>query len=250
MVQRHEYSIELNAPPEQVWEVFWYRAPDRPQPKDVKTRIEILHPGDDIGNGLVRHCYFPVPKWLLSGGVGQSWEWLTEVKPFESWRYDAVGKPLWSRATGWTRLDRPRRRAHARSRSSRSTKRSTRSCGRSSKSRCTSRLSRDNDTILAALEGGLRWHLKRKARAARSRKRRARPSIDHRLFVYGTLAPGHEAWPVLEPWVVGAPASPTRSPGCLYDTGRGYPAATFRPDESSEESCDGAADGDWCTGRW
>ena len=77
------------------------------------TRIEILHPGDDDGNGLVRHCYFPVPKWLLSGGVGQSWEWLTEVKPFESWRYDAVGKPLWSRATGWTRLDRPRRRPHA-----------------------------------------------------------------------------------------------------------------------------------------
>ena len=59
-VQRHEYSIELDAPPADVWEVFWYRAPDRPQPKDVKTRIEILHPGDDDGNGLVRHCYFPV----------------------------------------------------------------------------------------------------------------------------------------------------------------------------------------------
>ena len=102
-MQRHEFSIELSAPPPDVWEVFWYRAPDRPQPKDVRTRIEILHPGDDVGNGLVRHCYFPVPKWLLSGGVGQSWEWLTEVTPYESWRYDAVGKPLWSRATGRTR---------------------------------------------------------------------------------------------------------------------------------------------------
>src|SRR5437762_6552043 len=80
-MQRHEFSIELDAPAEEVWEVFWYRAPDRPQPKDVRTRIEILHPGDEIGNGLVRHCYFPVPKLLLSGGVGQSWEWLTEVKP-------------------------------------------------------------------------------------------------------------------------------------------------------------------------
>ena len=105
MVQRHEYSIELNAPPADVWEVFWYRAPDRPQPKDVKTRIEILHPGDEVGEGLVRHCYFPVPTWLLSRGVGQSWEWLTQVKPNESWRYDAIGKPLWSRATGWTRLE-------------------------------------------------------------------------------------------------------------------------------------------------
>ena len=33
--------------------------PDRPQPKDVETRIEILHPGDDDGNGLVRHCSLP-----------------------------------------------------------------------------------------------------------------------------------------------------------------------------------------------
>jgi hypothetical protein len=165
MVQRHEFSVELNAPPEEVWDVFWYRAPDRPQPKDVKTRIEILHPGDEVGNGLVRHCYFPVPVWLLSRGVGQSWEWLTEVKPFESWRYDAVGKPLWSRATGWTRLT---------------------DLG-DGRTRVTfteeyeafnpimrvllektvhQRLSRDNDAILAALEGGLRWHRKRRERAA------------------------------------------------------------------------------------
>jgi hypothetical protein len=42
---------------------------------------------------------------LLTGGRGVSWEWLTEVKPHESWRYDAVGKPLWSKASGWTRLE-------------------------------------------------------------------------------------------------------------------------------------------------
>ena len=27
------------------------------------------------------------------------------MKPYESWRYDAIGKPLWSRATGWMRLE-------------------------------------------------------------------------------------------------------------------------------------------------
>jgi gamma-glutamylcyclotransferase (GGCT)/AIG2-like uncharacterized protein YtfP len=47
-----------------------------------------------------------------------------------------------------------------------------------------------------------------------------------RLFVYGTLAPGCEAWPVLESWVVGSPRSDAVL-GRLYDTGRGYPAATF-----------------------
>jgi gamma-glutamylcyclotransferase (GGCT)/AIG2-like uncharacterized protein YtfP len=50
--------------------------------------------------------------------------------------------------------------------------------------------------------------------------------LNVRLFVYGTLAPGDEAWPVLEPWVVGEPFADA-AVGCLYDTGRGYPAATF-----------------------
>jgi hypothetical protein len=67
--------------------------------------IDILLPGDENGEGLVRHCTFPVPRWLLSGGRGVSWEWLSEVKPYESWKYEAVGKPLWSRAEGWTRLE-------------------------------------------------------------------------------------------------------------------------------------------------
>ncbi len=47
-----------------------------------------------------------------------------------------------------------------------------------------------------------------------------------RLFVYGTLVPGDVAWPVLEPWVVGTPQADT-AVGRLYDTGRGYPGATF-----------------------
>lgn len=47
-----------------------------------------------------------------------------------------------------------------------------------------------------------------------------------RLFVYGTLVPGGAAWAVLEPWVTG-PAQVDAASGCLYDTGRGYPGATF-----------------------
>lgn len=164
-MQRHEYSVDVGAPPEELWDVFWYRAPDRPQPKDVSTQIHILHPGDEVGNGLVRHCTFPVPKWLMSGGVGRSWEWLTEVTPHESWRYDAIGKPLWSRATGWTRfedLGEGRTRVHF-----------TEEYEAFNpimrvlfEKRVHESLSRDNDTILAALEGGLKWHRKRRARDA------------------------------------------------------------------------------------
>jgi len=102
-MQDHRYSFAVEATPQEVWNVFWGKRRRVVEHGDV--RIEILHFGDEVGNGLIRHCRFRVPRYLLSGGVGRSWEWLTDVKPCESWRYDAVGKPLWSRASGWTRLE-------------------------------------------------------------------------------------------------------------------------------------------------
>ena len=100
-MQDHRYSFEVEATPEEIWSVFWTRR--NVEHGDVK--IEILHRGDEVGNGLVRRTWFPVPRYLLSGGVARSWEWLTDVKLHESWRYDAVGKPLYSEASGWTRLE-------------------------------------------------------------------------------------------------------------------------------------------------
>ena len=102
-MQFHQHTVDVPGTPEEVWSLFWYRGP---RPKGGGgVQIEILHPGDDVGEGLIRHCTFPVPRYLLSGGVGHSWEWLTEVRPPVSWRYDAVGKPLWSKAEGHTRLE-------------------------------------------------------------------------------------------------------------------------------------------------
>jgi Polyketide cyclase / dehydrase and lipid transport len=166
-VHEHSFSVVVHAPPEEVWEVFWYREPDRPPAsRDGSTTIEILHPGDEIGEGLVRHCTFPVPRFLLSGGVGQSWEWLTQVEPYESWRYDAIGKPLWSRAEGHTRLEDlgdGRTRVHFLERYWAFNPWMRRLGLERYVHR---RLSRDNDAILAALEGGVRWHRKRRARSA------------------------------------------------------------------------------------
>jgi hypothetical protein len=102
-VQEHNHSVDIDGSTEELWRLFWYRGP-RPKTEGPVT-IEILHPGDEVGEGLVRHCTFRVPRYLMTGGVGNSWEWLTQVRPFESWRYDGVGKPLWSKATGHTRLE-------------------------------------------------------------------------------------------------------------------------------------------------
>ena len=104
-MQDHRYSFEIDAAPEELWRLFWGRKKgDITEHGDV--RIEILHAGDASGEGLIRHCHFRVPRYLFSGGKAMSWEWLTEVNPYESWRYDAVGKPLWSKASGWTRFER------------------------------------------------------------------------------------------------------------------------------------------------
>jgi hypothetical protein len=164
-MQRHEFAVELEAAPADVWDVFWYRGPDRPQPRDVRTRIEILHPGDEVGEGLIRHCTFPVPRWPGTGGVGHSWEWCTQVEPCDSWRYDAIGKPLWSRATGWTRLvdlGNGRTRVHF----TEEYEAFNPIMRALFEKRVHDFISRDNDTILAALQGGIRWHQKRKARLA------------------------------------------------------------------------------------
>lgn len=109
-MQVHEYSFVIDATPEEIWSAM--HPPHKPLPpgeiqviEHGPVRIEILHPGDDRGDGLVRHCYFRVPRYLMSRGVGQSWEWVTDVKPNESSRYDAVGKPLWSKAQGFHRFE-------------------------------------------------------------------------------------------------------------------------------------------------
>ncbi len=102
-MQDHRFDFVVEGTPDEVWSVFW--APMRSGFNTDTVSIEIYHPGDENGNGLVRHCTFPVPPYLLSKGRGQSWEWITEAVPPVSWRYDAVGKPLWSWASGWTRLE-------------------------------------------------------------------------------------------------------------------------------------------------
>jgi polyketide cyclase/dehydrase/lipid transport protein len=162
-VEEHHYEIEVDATPQEVWEVFWYRGADKPKP-DLVT-IDILSPGDEHGEGLVRHCTFPVPKVLGSGGVGKSWEWVTQVKPYDSWRYDAIGKPLWSRAEGHIELHDlgdGRTRVHFTEKYE-AFNPWMRRLGL--EKWVHEKLSRDNDSFFQAINKGLEFHRARKARA-------------------------------------------------------------------------------------
>jgi hypothetical protein len=108
-MQRHESVYEVTAPPHRVWRLFHPKP--LPEPEIPRTithpggTITILREGDDAGEGLVRTCTFPVPKWLLSGGVARSFEVVVEARKNTYARYHAVGRPLWSEAEGWHTLE-------------------------------------------------------------------------------------------------------------------------------------------------
>ncbi|MEY2474348.1 MAG: hypothetical protein QOK28_3677 [Actinomycetota bacterium] len=106
---RHEVTFEVAAPHYKVWRMFHPKTPDDAVvPRTFahpNGTITILKDGDEDGAGLVRTATFPVPKWLLSGGVAESFEVVTEARKNEFARYEAVGKPLWSKTSGWHTLE-------------------------------------------------------------------------------------------------------------------------------------------------
>lgn len=108
-MQRHEVAFTVDAPPHRVWRLFHPKTPpDAAVPRTFEHpggTITILRDGDEDGEGLVRTATFPVPRWLLSGGVARSFEVVVEARRNEYARYEAVGKPLWSKAEGWHTLE-------------------------------------------------------------------------------------------------------------------------------------------------
>ena len=105
-MQRYQSSFVVTGSPAEVW-LLWFPppppdlAPGTPQVLEMDdVRIEILHRGNEIHDGLVRHCYYRVPKYVLSGGKAQSWELVTDVVPDTSYRYCGITSPPFAFAEG------------------------------------------------------------------------------------------------------------------------------------------------------
>lgn len=108
-MQEHTSELIVDAEVPAVWRTLH---PRRPAGTELPWRIEypggsieVVVDGDEAGQGLVRRCSFRVPRYLLSGGMARSFECIVEARVNEISRYAAVGKPLWSRAEGWHRLE-------------------------------------------------------------------------------------------------------------------------------------------------
>lgn len=104
-MQEHTFSFEVDATADEVWQVLHPRLREPTVLKHGDVTIDIQYIGDETGKGLVRRCEFRVPWWLFSGGVGRSWEVITNSEPGVFSSYESVGKPLWSQASGWHRLE-------------------------------------------------------------------------------------------------------------------------------------------------
>jgi hypothetical protein len=74
-MQEHRFSFVADGSPAEIWEIFLTQP--RQGVETDKVRIEILHQGDHASNGMIRHCTFPGPRYLLLGVVAHSWEWIT-----------------------------------------------------------------------------------------------------------------------------------------------------------------------------
>ena len=104
-MQSHSHSLIVEATPEEAWSVL-HPPPPKAGPDGRRllvhgeVSIEVLEAGDENGKGLVRTVTFRVPKWLLTRGRARSFETIVEARPYETVRYWAVGRPLWSLAEG------------------------------------------------------------------------------------------------------------------------------------------------------
>ncbi len=110
-MQERQFSFEIEAPRADIWSILHPRL--RPDPSGARrvlesggVRIEVMNPGDDHGQGLVRTCTYRMPRWVLSRGVGRSWECVSEVRPEQfSSTYESIARHPWAFASGWHRLD-------------------------------------------------------------------------------------------------------------------------------------------------
>src|SRR3984957_21296222 len=108
-MQSYPVLFHVDAPPRKACRVLHPPAPpNAPRPRVLTWptgSMEILNEGNEAGEGLVRTCFYPVPKYLLTRGRARSWETVTEAELHKLSRYVAVGAPLWSRAEGYHSLE-------------------------------------------------------------------------------------------------------------------------------------------------
>ena len=101
IVREHRYSVELPHSPERLWAVM--QDYDRwTQYAPMVLRVDVLHPGDAGGNGLLRRVIYKMPL----GRTGSALELVTDVEPAHGYRFKMISRVPGNDQMGRVRLER------------------------------------------------------------------------------------------------------------------------------------------------
>ena len=99
-MREHRFTLDIPHPPERVWALFqrydlWANyAP-------MVIRVDVLHPGDGGGNGLLRRVVYKMPL----GRQGSALELVTDVEPARGYTYTMISRRPGNDQTGRVRLE-------------------------------------------------------------------------------------------------------------------------------------------------
>ena len=99
-MREHRFTLDLPHPPARLWALFqdysrWAEyAP-------MVVGVEVLHPGDDEGNGLLRRVLYKLPL----GRTGSALELVTDIEPERGYTYTMISREPGNDQTGTVRLE-------------------------------------------------------------------------------------------------------------------------------------------------
>jgi hypothetical protein len=99
-VREHRYSIEMPHSAARIWALM-QDYPRWTEYAPMVVRVEVLHPGDACGDGLLRRVIYQLPL----GRVGAALELVTEVEPERGYTYTMLGRTPGNDQTGRVRLE-------------------------------------------------------------------------------------------------------------------------------------------------
>lgn len=99
-VIEHRYSIDIPHAPERVWALM-NDYPRWTEYAPMVLGVEVVHPGDERGNGLVRRVVYRMPL----GRKGAALELVTDVEPGNGYTYTMMSREPGNDQTGRVRIE-------------------------------------------------------------------------------------------------------------------------------------------------
>jgi hypothetical protein len=99
-MQEHRYTLDMPHSPARLWALF--QDYDRwTEYAPMVKRVEVVHPGDAIGNGLLRRVIYQMPL----GRSGSALELVTDVEPERGYTFTMLSREPGNDQTGKVRLE-------------------------------------------------------------------------------------------------------------------------------------------------